>query len=75
MGHYWLETCQSPSIKSWPGYAFEELCFNHINDDRHLYLFYTSTVCQICGTPFTLSVDILFASPAEAANALASSIL
>ena len=28
---YWLEICQMPTFKSWAGYAFEALCFKHID--------------------------------------------
>ncbi len=31
---YWIEQCQSPSWKSWAGYAFESLCFKHIEQIR-----------------------------------------
>lgn len=32
-GH-WLEQCQLPSWKSWAGYAFESLCFKHLDKIR-----------------------------------------
>ena len=31
---YWLEQCQLPSWKSWAGYAFESLCFKHLDKIR-----------------------------------------
>lgn len=32
---YWLEKRQSPSWKSWAGYAFESLCYKHLEQIRH----------------------------------------
>ena len=31
---YWVEQCQYPSWKSWAGYAFESLCFKHLEQIR-----------------------------------------
>lgn len=31
---YWIEQSQSPSWKSWAGYAFEALCFKHLEQIR-----------------------------------------
>jgi hypothetical protein len=31
---YWVEQCQLPSWKSWAGYAFESLCFKHLEQIR-----------------------------------------
>ena len=44
IGHYWLEVCQSPSFKSWAGYAFEELCFKHIDEIKQALFIQTSAV-------------------------------
>ena len=29
--HFWQENCNSQSVTSWRGFAFENLCFNHID--------------------------------------------
>jgi len=31
---YWIEQSQTPSFKSWSGYAFEAVCFKHIEHIR-----------------------------------------
>lgn len=31
---YWIEQSQTPSWKSWAGYAFESLCFKHLEQIR-----------------------------------------
>ena len=31
---YWLEHCQTPAWRSWSGYAFEAVCFKHIEEIR-----------------------------------------
>lgn len=32
---YWQEHFNSPKINAWQGYAFEDLCFNHIRQIKH----------------------------------------
>jgi uncharacterized protein len=32
---YWQEMSQTPRWKSWAGYAFESVCFKHIEQIRH----------------------------------------
>jgi len=33
--HYWEQISQTPSWRSWAGYAFESLCFKHIKQIRY----------------------------------------
>ena len=32
---YWQQNTASPSIVSWRGFAFEHVCFNHIDQIKH----------------------------------------
>ncbi len=39
---YWVEQSQSPSWKSWAGYAFEALCFKHLEKIRQVLKIHSS---------------------------------